>query len=174
DTVGFIRELPHSLVAAFRATLEEVDLADILVHIVDASHPNYREQIDAVNATLSEIGIHEKPAVMVYNKSDLLSDTYELRELVAEQTFACYISALRREGVPQLMSKVTAAVESLLQHVEAVIPYDRSDIVSGCYDFGKVIRADYREDGIHIEAEVARSFARNLTPYVTSSGRIKL
>lgn len=169
DTVGFIRDLPHSLVAAFRATLEEVDQADILIHVVDASHPSSDAQIEAVNQTLAEIGIHEKPVVMVYNKSDLVPDTYDLRHKVAEEPYACYVSALKREGLPHLISKITDAIESLLDHVDALIPYDRSDLVSACYDFGRVVKAEYLQDGIHVIAHVASSFAGNLAPFATPS-----
>lgn len=166
DTVGFIRDLPHSLIAAFRATLEEVDQADILVHVVDSSHPNSAEQMQAVKDTLVEIGVHEKPTVTVYNKSDRCSDTYGLRHSVAEDPLACYVSALKREGIQHLISRISAAIHSLLIHVEATIPYSKSDLVSACYDFGHVFKVDYMEHGIRIEADVARSFAGNLTPYL--------
>ncbi len=168
DTVGFIRDLPHSLIAAFRATLEEVDQADILIHVVDASHPNTSAQIAAVEETLSEIGVREKPVVMVYNKSDLIQDTYELRRKVAEEPLSCYISAAKREGLQHLISKITTAIGSLLDHVNVLIPYDRSDLVSACYDFGHVVKAEYRQDGIHVIADVAAPFARNLAPFELS------
>lgn len=166
DTVGFIRSLPHSLIAAFRATLEEVALSDVLILVVDASHPNRNEQIQAVQATLAEIGVHEKPTVTVFNKSDLCPDTYELRRLVAEDPFACYMSALKRDGVPHLIAKVKAAVESLLVPMELLIPYERSDLVSQCYDYGRVLKADYCVEGVRVTAELAHSFAIHLRQYL--------
>ncbi len=168
DTVGFIRNLPHSLIAAFRATLEEVVLADVLVLVVDASHPNRDDQIDAVRDTLAQIGVHDKPTVTVYNKSDLCSDTYELRRLVAYDPLSCYMSALWQDGVPHLIARIKAAVESLLVSVEALVPYERSDLVSFCYDCGCVNSAEYIEQGVLIRADLAQSFAVHLTPYLLS------
>lgn len=171
DTVGFIRDLPHTLIAAFRATLEEVDEADILIHVIDATHPNVPEQIQAVRETLAEIGVHEKPTVMVYNKADRVKDQYDLRRLIADDPWACYISALKREGISHLIAKIEKAVSSLLTHVEAVVPYDRSDLVSACYEHGHVEKVDYREDAIYVTANVSRSYARSLQPFLADAGQ---
>jgi GTP-binding protein HflX len=106
DTVGFIRKLPTHLVAAFRATLEETIEADLLLHVVDASHPRMREQIDAVFTVLEDLGVAGKPVVTVLNKIDRVKDTYRLREMVAQERDAVYISALTGDGLPQLLQKI--------------------------------------------------------------------
>jgi GTP-binding protein HflX len=111
DTVGFIRKLPTHLVAAFRATLEETIEADLLLHVVDASHPHMREQIDAVFTVLEDLGAAGKPTIMVLNKSDLVKDTYKLRDMVAHERDAIYISALTGDGLPQLLQKIQQVLE---------------------------------------------------------------
>lgn len=162
DTVGFIRNLPHDLVAAFRATLEEVIEADLLVHVVDASHPQRQLQLNAVLTVLDELGVGHKPIVTVFNKCDLVRDQYELRSEIARLPYACYISALTAEGVPEFMSVLGKALRSLLVPVQVTIPYDRSELVAQCYELGRVHEARYEADGIHVRAEVTKDLAGKL------------
>jgi len=114
DTVGFIRRLPHDLVAAFRATLEETVEANVLLHVVDASSPEMEEQMEAVIDVLTELRIQDKPIVTVLNKIDLVKDTYRLREMVANHPDTVYVSALTGDGLKQLM----LTVERVLAHAE--------------------------------------------------------
>ncbi len=114
DTVGFIRRLPHGLVAAFRATLEETMEADVLLHVVDASSPEMEEQMEAVMEVLTDLHIQDKPIVTVLNKIDLVPDTSHLREMVAKHPDTVYISALTGDGLRQLL----ITVERVLAHVE--------------------------------------------------------
>lgn len=162
DTVGFIRNLPHDLVAAFRATLEEVSEADLLIHVVDAAHPQCELQRRAVLEVLDELGCGDRPIVTVLNKADLVTDQYGLREAVAGEELSCAISARRAEGIPDLMDCIVATLKSILVHVEVVVPYDRSDLVAKCYESGRVAKADYRDDGIHLVADVTRDVAGRL------------
>jgi GTP-binding protein HflX len=111
DTVGFIRKLPHHLVAAFRATLEETVEATLLLHVVDASHPQMESQIAAVEVVLAELGINRKPVITVLNKSDLVQNTYPLRERVAAHPDTVYVSALTGDGLPQLLDKIAEVLE---------------------------------------------------------------
>jgi len=111
DTVGFIRKLPTHLVAAFRATLEEMGEADLLLHVVDASHPRMREQIEAVFMVLEDLGVAGKPMVTVLNKSDRVKDTYRLRDIVARERDTIYISALTGDGLLQLRQKIQQVLE---------------------------------------------------------------
>lgn len=111
DTVGFIRKLPTHLVAAFRATLEETIEADLLLHVVDASHPRMEEQMEAVFTVLEDLGAAGKPTVTVLNKSDLVKDTYRLREIVARERDTIYISALKGDGLPQLRQMIQQVLE---------------------------------------------------------------
>ncbi len=110
DTVGFIRRLPHGLVAAFRATLEETIHADVLLHVVDASSPEMEEQMDAVMDVLTDLHIQDKPIVTVLNKIDLVKNTAPLREMVANNPETVYISALTGDGLRQLMITVERAL----------------------------------------------------------------
>lgn len=165
DTVGFIRNLPTHLVAAFRATLEETVEADFLIHVVDASHPHRDIQMQAVMQVLDDLGAAEKPTVTVFNKSDLVKDQYELREKVVNTPSSVYISAKTREGMPQLMDQVVKTLEGLLTPVRLCLPYDRSELVAQCYEYGRVLRADYRDDGIYVEANVTRYLAGRVEAY---------
>jgi GTPase len=111
DTVGFIRKLPTHLVAAFRATLEETVEADLLLHVVDASHPRMREQIEAVFTVLEDLGVAGKPILTILNKSDQVKDTYRLRDIVAHERDTIYVSALTGDGLPQLRQKIQQVLE---------------------------------------------------------------
>lgn len=159
DTVGFIRNLPTNLVAAFRATLEETIEADFLIHVVDASHPHRDVQREAVLEVLDDLGAGDKPMITVFNKADLIKDTSELRELVANVENSVYLSARTAEGIPQLMDRIVVTMEILLVEVDLLIPYDRSELVAQCYEYGRVQKADYKEDGIHVQAHITRDLA---------------
>ncbi len=162
DTVGFIRNLPHDLIAAFRATLEEVVEADFLLHVVDASHPQRDLQCEAVMAVLEDLGADTKPVVTVFNKCDLVADQYQLRLAVSRLPNACYISAATAEGIPSLMNVIGAVLRSLLVPVNVVIPYNRSELVAQCYEYGRVKEARYESDGIHVRAEITKELAGRL------------
>ena len=165
DTVGFIKDLPHDVVAAFRATLEEVTEADFLIHVVDASNPHMAVQITAVNHVLAELGASDKPMVTVFNKSDLVEDQYNLRHMVADRPHSIYMSALNHEGIPQFMTTLTKVLETLLVRMSLEIPYDRSDLVSLCYDSGRVLKAEYTPEAILVDAEVSAEIAGRLRKY---------
>lgn len=123
DTVGFIRRLPHGLVAAFRATLEETVEADVLLHVVDASSPEMEEQMEAVIDVLTDLHIQDKPILTVLNKIDLVKDTYRLREMVANHPDTVYISALTGDGLKQLL----LTIERVLAHAERRKRQDQAD-----------------------------------------------
>lgn len=166
DTVGFLRNLPHHLVAAFRATMEELIDADFLIHVVDASHPYADEQRAAVETVLEELKIEEKPIVTVFNKADLVEDQYSLRRAVVETPNSVYISAKSHEGLPVLMSQISKTIRDILNRVTLHIPYDRSDLVSLCYDRGRVISADYDSEYIAVEAEITQELVGKLDKYI--------
>jgi len=162
DTVGFIRNLPHHLVAAFRATLEEVVDADFLIHVVDASHHFVDEQRGAVADVLAELGVQDKPVITVFNKSDRIRDQYELRRLVAETESSCYMSALTGEGRQYLETLIHKAVSGLMQHVSAVVPHDRGDLIAACHERGRVESVDYLAEGVFVEADLPPDLAARL------------
>lgn len=168
DTVGFIRNLPTHLVAAFRATLEEVAESDFLIHVVDISHPGWESQVDAVQDTLKILGASDKPCITAFNKCDLVEDHDLLTRLVAEVPNAVTMSAKTGLGMDELMVKLLNQVRDLLGHVQALIPYDLGHLVQECYDFGRVIQVDYREEGIYVEAELVQEMKLKLAPFTLS------
>lgn len=165
DTVGFIRELPTTLIAAFRATLEEVVEADFLIHVVDVSNPQWELQRDTVLETLRQLGAGAKPIITVLNKADLITDQYSLRELVARYPKSVYVSARLQQGMNYLFDLVIETARSLLVQVNVVIPYADSDIVSKCYEYGRIESVEYLEEGIALRAEVVEEMAGRLLQY---------
>jgi GTP-binding protein HflX len=165
DTVGFIRNLPHDLVAAFRATLEETIESDFLIHVVDASSPEADRQRDTVIETLEALGAGDKPIITVFNKADLIEDQYALRATVAATPNAVYISAFKREGISYLMDRVTATIQGLVSSLHLAIPYDKSEFVALCYEYGVVHSVDYQPDAIYVRAEVANSLGGRLSQF---------
>ncbi|NMM97766.1 GTPase HflX [Bifidobacterium olomucense] len=154
DTVGFVRRLPTQLVEAFKSTLEEVAEADIIVHVVDGSHPDPFSQIEAVNDVLADIeGTASIPRVLVFNKADQIDDAARER-LAALEPQAHIVSAFSGEGLESLR----AAVEDLLPvphvHVDALLPYTAGSLLSQVREYGLVERVEYRDDGVKLEANV--------------------
>lgn len=160
DTVGFIQRLPHHLVAAFRATLEEVVEADLLLHVVDASHPNSRGQIEAVNQVLESLGAAAKPVLMVYNKIDLL-DQAELPR-TANGPPAVMISALNGHGAADLLSAIDRLLAARRARTTFFIPYEKSRLLSLIHENGRVIREEHGAAGVTVEAEIETVWAKRV------------
>ncbi|MCX6344940.1 MAG: GTPase HflX [Armatimonadetes bacterium] len=169
DTVGFLRNLPHGLIAAFRATMEEVVGADFLIHVVDASHHFFQQQFKSVLEVLEEIGAEKKPIITVFNKSDLIKDQYELRRLIADTPDSCYISAKTGEGLRYLEEMICKVVARMMNRVELLLPYDRGDLLALCHDRGKVIEQDYRGDGVYLNVELTPELVGKVSAYTLSS-----
>ena len=165
DTVGFIRDLPHHLIAAFRSTLEEVVDADFLIHVVDAAHRHANRRRESVREVLEELGAADKPTITVFNKSDLLRDQYELRHLVATTENSCYMSALTGDGLSYLVDLIRKIVSQMMPRTRAVLPYDRGDLVALCHERGRVIATEYRPEGIYIEAELSPDLAAQVAAH---------
>lgn len=157
DTVGFIQNLPHHLVAAFRATLEEVVEADLLVHVVDASHPNMNGQAEAVERVLDSLGAGAKPCLKVYNKIDLLSG--ELTPGTENGSMSVYVSALSGQGFEALLQAVAVALSSRRARATFFIPYDKSSLLSMLHERGRVLREEHGDKGITVEAEIEKVWA---------------
>lgn len=162
DTVGFIQKLPTQLVAAFRATLEEVAEADLLLHVVDVTHHNVYEQVAAVHDTLAEIGVAEKPMINALNKVDCLRDPQALAELVADFPDSVPISALRGHGLDALLARIEAMLQENMVSVDVVIPYDRGDLVARFHEQGQVEEKSHTAEGIHIRGRLPRELAERL------------
>ncbi len=156
DTVGFIQNLPHHLVAAFRATLEEVQEADLLLHVVDVSHPYCEEQIRAVDGVLESLKASHKPVIMVYNKMDLVKDS---RSLPITGHPAVAISALSGQDIQQLLAKITEVLKERYSIIELTLPYAKTSLISLLHEKGKVLTEEYGETGIHIKVEISTVWA---------------
>lgn len=165
DTVGFIRNLPTHLVAAFQSTLEEASTADFLIHVVDLGNPSWQTQSDAVLATLAALDAQNKPMITVFNKIDLLPSRQTATELVAETPNSVAISATTGEGMSDLMAALVRQVQDLLRPATLLLPYDHQNMLQECYNFGRVYRVDYREDGILVEAEIVAELREKLARY---------
>lgn len=154
DTVGFIQKLPAHLVAAFRATLEEVTESDLLLHVLDVTHPQARRQAEAVLETLETIGAAGKPMVTALNKVDRLTDLTEARRLAADLPNPVFISALRGEGLDLLLERVEDLLGQGLVPVDTVIPYNRWDLVRRVREYGFVEQETPTARGLRIVARV--------------------
>lgn len=169
DTVGFIRNLPTHLVAAFQSTLEEVTFSDFIIHVIDVSHEAWEMQRDSVIETLERLGAADKPTLTVFNKIDLVPDPFIQRRLVAEWPNSVCISASKGIGMDSLMSALRRQVKDLLGLVHALVPYSESALVQACYDYGRVHKVDYREDGILVEAELVLEMRQKLAQYAVQA-----
>jgi GTP-binding protein HflX len=155
DTVGFIEKLPHQLVEAFKATLEETVLADLILHVVDASAPEERRlaEMQAVDEVLEEIGAGEKPRLLVFNKVDLLSEE-ERQETELDHPEAVAISAQEGEGLEALRERIEAAFEETLAEVELLIPYSEGGRLHELHEVAGDLERTEREDGVLVHAKV--------------------
>jgi len=171
DTVGFIRKLPHSLVEAFKATLEEVVQADLLLHVVDVSHPQAEEQIQSVDAVLKEIGAEGKPTLMVFNKIDELNGNKNvLSRFLEKHPHGVAISAMTGEGVPELLSELGTQLRPIREFMELEVPHGHSHVIARLHEVAQVVERNY--DGAaarfkarippHLHDEFARFFVREL------------
>jgi GTP-binding protein HflX len=154
DTVGFIQKLPHQLVAAFRATLEEVVQADLLLHVIDASHPRCQEQSDAVFRVLAELGAADKPVIPVYNKIDRLDNPHQ-KERLLRLPDSVAISAQGGEGIAALLERIRAFFRRLRVDAVLLIPYGDSGLLARLYDRGAVNAVEYTDGGIRVHASLS-------------------
>ncbi len=166
DTVGFIRELPHHLVDAFKATLEEVVEADILVHVLDISSPKAKEHYEAVLRVLEELGALRKEAILVFNKIDLLEDDEKIKRLIRDNPGSVAISALKSLNLDGLLKMIEESVSDFVSELELVLPINRMELVDFIYSEGKVIDVQYGEKEIRIKAILPSISAKKLKDYI--------
>lgn len=153
DTVGFIRKLPHLLIAAFRSTLQEAAQADFLVHLVDGSHPSVHDHIRATEEVLKELGCMDVERLIVFNKSDQMSSE-QILEMRLRYVGACFVSALTAQGLDELAQKMDYAISQRFSPVVLRIPQDKFELVNQIYQMGKVIEIDYCENDIILRAQL--------------------
>lgn len=161
DTVGFVRHLPHQLVEAFKSTLEEVSESDLIVHVVDGSHPDPQEQLRAVRQVINEIGGGEIMEIIAINKADV-SAPEVLMNLLRNESNAYAISARTGYGVDTLVKAIEAALPKPKVEINAVIPFSRGDLVSAVHEQGEIISEEYLPEGTKIHAMVGGALAQKI------------
>ncbi|SFR97427.1 GTP-binding protein HflX [Agrococcus baldri] len=164
DTVGFVRNLPHQLVEAFRSTLEEVAESELIVHVVDGSHPDPASQIATVRDVLGETGARSIPEIVVFNKTDLISDDERL-VLRGLQPDAIFASARTGEGVDEILARIAELLPRPEVEVTLLVPYDRGDVVSMLHDRFEVVQERHEEGGTRIDAKVSEAVLSQLAEF---------
>ena len=167
DTVGFVRNLPHQLVEAFRSTFEEIAESDLIVHVVDASHPDPASQIATVRNVIAEVGATDIQELVVFNKIDLVDETQvmALRGLVPG---ALEVSARTGKGIDALIAKIAELIPQPNLRIEAVIPYNRGELVSKLHLNSKILSLEYIEEGTKLTALVRPEVAAELEGFITA------
>ncbi|NQS88881.1 GTPase HflX [Patescibacteria group bacterium] len=171
DTVGFINKLPHQLIAAFHATLKEVEDADLLINILDASHPKFKEQNRATYSVLKELDVEGKPVINVLNKIDLISNDYHLPRVQRAIDSSIAISALTKKGTEKLLDRITQIMEKKRITREFAFPYQKSDLISLVYEQGEVLNKEYLKDKVVVKARVNPILSKKLTSYTNGGSK---
>jgi GTP-binding protein HflX len=165
DTVGFVRDLPHELVEAFRSTLEEATDADLLVHLVDASDADPDHQVGSVHAVLDEIGASGVPELIVFNKIDAVDETTE-RRLRSLHPDALFLSARTGAGVDALLERIVSGLEAATVQLELMIPYERGDVLADVHASGEVLDQHHNDTGTEVTVRLPHDSASRFRAYV--------
>lgn len=165
DTVGFVRNLPHQLVEAFRSTLEEISDADLVLHVVDASHPDPGSQIETVRKVMSEVGATNIKELVVFNKIDLV-DQATIISLRSLQPDAVLVSTRTGQGIDQLELAIAEKLPRPNVYVKVLIPYNHGELVSRMHLNSEIIKLEYQENGTYLEARVNEDLAAELKGYL--------
>ncbi|HVY69305.1 MAG TPA: GTPase HflX [Verrucomicrobiae bacterium] len=171
DTVGFIRKLPHRLVEAFRATLEEVVEADLLLHVVDLSHPLVDEHIAAVNRVLGELGAGEKPTLMVFNKIDRAGDAEVAGRYREQYPNAVFVSAKTGEGFSTLLAELGTQLRPIREFVELAIPHGESAVIARLHAMGQVVERNYEGEQARFKVRLPPHLHAEFAPYIVQDLR---
>jgi GTP-binding protein HflX len=167
DTVGFVRELPPQLVEAFRSTLEEVGEADLLLHVVDGSHPDPEGQISAVRSVLADVEATDVKEVIVINKADA-ADPEVIDRILLHEKHSLAVSARTGRGIPELLELIAEELPKPDIDVEVLVPYARGDLVSRLHDEAEILSEDHAADGTRLRARVNPDLASELTPFAAA------
>lgn len=166
DTVGFIRKLPHGLVEAFKATLEEVVEADLLLHVVDLSHPQAEEQILAVNSVLEEIGAAGKPTIMIFNKIDRFENDDLLNKFYERFPHAVGISAKTGAGIPSLLAEIGTQLRPIREFVELDVPHHHAALIARLHEVAQVVERNYEGENAKFKARIPPHFHSEFAPFI--------
>jgi len=156
DTVGFIRKLPHHLIAAFRSTLGEAGEAEVLLHVVDISHPQYDEQMATVNQILKDLNIIDKPTIIVFNKIDKLEDRRIFSELKSNFNRVVFTSALKNIGINKLKEEIADIFQQEQIEKEIVVPADQTKIISQIHEGATVLNKQYENSNVVIKLRATK------------------
>ena len=173
DTVGFIRKLPHQLVEAFKATLEETVLADLILHVVDASEPAAMraQAMRAVEDVLAEMGADEAPRLLVFNKLDLL-DEEDRRSLLIENPKAIAISAAAGDGLEELRERIEVAFSETLEPMELLVPYQEGGRLSELYELAGDLDREETSEGVHIRVRIPRALTHRFSEFSVNGASV--
>ena len=171
DTVGFIQKLPTTLVAAFRATLEEIAEADLLLHVVDISHPSALLQAQSVQQTLDEIGAGHIPVVTALNKVDRLGDPAQARQVASQYVNAVAISARKDVGIPELLGMVQRNLFETYPPIDVRLPYQQGQLISLFHEFGQIERIEHERGGVHIQGHIPGRLMAQFTAWQASNAQ---
>ncbi len=172
DTVGFIQKLPSQLVAAFHATLEEITEADLLLHVVDISHPNAMAQWKSVMETLKEIDAAGLPIITVLNKTDLLKDQRSLKKVLGQYPHAYAISALTGAGLPEMLTGMGKMLFESLVTISVLLPYPQGRLISLFHEQGIVKEIEHRQSGVYIKGSLPKRLLSQFTPFKSKKGDV--
>lgn len=164
DTVGFVRHLPHQLVEAFRSTLEEVADADLIVHVVDGSHPDPEGQLSAVREVFAEIGASDVPELVVVNKADV-ADPLVVQRLLREEPHSVAVSAKTGEGIEEALRRVEADLPRPEVEFHALVPFARGDLINKIHQHGEIDQLEHTADGTVVRGRANADLAGELAPY---------
>ncbi|AJC55549.1 ATP/GTP-binding protein [Streptomyces sp. 769] len=168
DTVGFVRHLPHHLVEAFRSTMEEVADADIILHVVDGSHPVPEEQLAAVREVIRDVGATEVPEIVIVNKADA-ADPLTLQRLLRQEKRALVVSARTGEGIAELRDLLDAELPRPQVEIEVLVPYTKGALVSRAHAEGEVISEEHTGEGTVLKARVHEELAAEFRPFLPAA-----
>src|SRR5208282_5505742 len=165
---GFLKQLPHHLIESFKATLEEVAEADLLLHVVDLSHPLYEQQMEAVQTVLEELNAWGKQMIVVFNKCDRVTNPALIELALHKHPGSVAISALTGEGFPELFDEIEHQVKSWRLRVKLVLPNHLTALVAELYRVGRVLDVSYQGDKIALTAHVPPQLQGKIKPYMVA------
>jgi GTPase len=172
DTVGFIRKLPHALVEAFKATLEETLISDILIHALDGAHPEVEKQYAATMQVLEELGIsRSKRIITVFNKDDLITNPITRLHLKTEHPEGLFVSAKTNQGLGDLTHELDTILQQGHPPVHYVIGHDRHDLIHELHSIGAILNQHTEDDGVHILAQIPARIAQKYESFKKTSGK---
>jgi len=164
DTVGFINRLPHQLIASFKATLEEIKNADILLHVIDINTDKIEDKIKVVNDVLKDLDVMNKKIIKVFNKTDLANETI-IERLNIQHNNSVFISAVEGSGKEKLINRLNQVVNKSMKTVRLNIPYEEAHLIEKIHEQGNVFKENYSKNHITIEANIGDEFAKKLKQY---------